>query len=114
MIRHGVHQMVSMPVHGFNETAFGVLEVGSAEEGEFFQHDLYFLRALADSVAAAVYRHADRASHEDRAALVAERRHSMHEPQPDWVQRLSARAVRHQTSSAEAGATGTVHDELPS
>lgn len=74
MAGQGVHRMVSVPVPGKGEAAFGVLEVGSAGPGEFAQHDLLFLQALADSVAAAVGRHADRASRADRAALAAEQR----------------------------------------
>lgn len=70
----GVHRMVSVPVPGEGEAAFGVLEVGSAGPGKFTQHDLLFLQALADSVAAAVGRHADRANRADRAALAAEQR----------------------------------------
>lgn len=77
MAGQGVRRLVSVPVLGEGEAAFGVLEVGSAEAGEFAQRDLLFLRALADLVAAAVDRHADRASHADRAALTAERRRAM-------------------------------------
>ena len=70
----GIRRMVSVPVHGEGEEAFGVLEVGSAEAGEFAQSDLTFLQALADCIGAAVARHADRTRRADRAALVAERR----------------------------------------
>ncbi len=69
----GVRRLVSVPVPGDGEAAFGVREVGRAGPGEFAQHDLLCLRALADGVAAAVGRHADRASRADRAALAAER-----------------------------------------
>ncbi len=64
---------------------FGVLEVGSAEAGEFAQCDLAFLQALADCIGAAVQRHADRARRADRAALVAERHRAVREPQRDGV-----------------------------
>jgi len=79
----GVCRLVSVPVHGESKIAFGVLEVGSAEAGEFTQHDLLFLQALADSVAATVARYADRASRADRAALVAEGRRAVRDPQLD-------------------------------
>lgn len=72
-----VHRLVSVPVPGEGEAAFGVLEVGSAEAGEFAQRDLLFLQALADCIGAAVGRHADQASCADRAALAAERRRAM-------------------------------------
>ena len=70
----GVRRLVSVPVHGDDEEAFGVLEVGSAEAGEFAPCDLLFLRVLADSITKAVIRHADLARRADRATLVAERR----------------------------------------
>ena len=66
---HGVHRMVSVPIHGDAEFAFGVLEVGSTEEGEFAGHDVAFLQALANSIAAAVDRQADRASRAEQAAM---------------------------------------------
>ena len=75
----------------------------------------HFAVYAPERIPAAMDRHADRASREeDRAALVAERRHSMHNPQLDWVQRLSARTARHRTGSAEPEATLMEHDELSS
>ena len=84
------HRMVSVPIHGGSEEAFGVLEVGSAEAGEFAQCDLLFLKMLASSVATAVERHAERASRTDRAALVAERRRAVRDPQLDGMRPLDA------------------------
>lgn len=73
----GVHRLVSVPVPREGGAAFGVLEVGSAEAGEFAPSDLLFLQVLADGVGAAVERHADRARRADRAAMAAERRCAM-------------------------------------
>ncbi len=73
LIGHGVHRMVSVPIQGDSRKAFGVLEVGSAEEGEFTRHDLSFLQGIANSVAIAVGLHASRASRTERAELAMER-----------------------------------------
>ena len=79
-VGHGIRRLVSVPVHGEGGERFGVLEVGSAEAGEFAPCDLAFLQALADGVGAAVERHADRARRADRATLAAERRRAVREP----------------------------------
>ena len=73
LVEHGVHRMVSVPIRGECRRAFGVLEVGSAEAGEFTRHDLSFLQKMADSVAAAVALHAGRTSRMELAELVMER-----------------------------------------
>lgn len=78
-------RLVSVPVHGEGEEMFGVLEVGSAEAGEFAQRDVAFLQALADCIGAAVERHADRARRADRATLVTERRRAVRELRRDGV-----------------------------
>ncbi len=84
-IRRDVRRLVSVPVHGEGGEMFGVLEVGSAEAGEFAQCDLAFLQGLADRISVAVERHADQARRADRATLVAERRRALREPQRDSV-----------------------------
>ncbi len=56
----GVHRMVSLPIRSGSQRAFGVLEVGSAEAGEFTRHDLAFLQGIANSMAMAVGLHAGR------------------------------------------------------
>ena len=83
LARCGVHRVISVPVRGATAEAFGVLEVASAAAGEFVQHDLLFLQALADSVAAAVDRHAGLASQADQTALAAERRVFVRKAAPD-------------------------------
>ncbi len=67
MVRHEVHRMVSVPIRGDSQRAFGVLEVGSAEAGEFTRHDLRFLQGIADGVAVAVGLHASRAEQTELA-----------------------------------------------
>ena len=74
MAEYQVHWMVSVPIWGDGQRAFGVLEVGSAEAGEFTRHDLAFLQGIANSVAAAVGLHAGRASRTEQAELAVERR----------------------------------------
>ena len=98
MTRQGVHRLVSVPVPGVGRAAFGVLEVGSAETGEFAQRDLLFLQTLADCIGAAVGRHADQASRADRAALAAERHSAVrdadragHDVVPNAVRRHQGR-----------------------
>lgn len=83
----GVRRLVSVPVHGEGEEAFGVLEVGSAEAGEFAPCDLLFLRVLADRITEAVKRHADLARRADRATLVAERRRTQNHDLSDRIGR---------------------------
>jgi GAF domain-containing protein len=68
-----VHRMVSVPIRGDGRTAFGVLEVGNAEAGEFTRHDLTFLQSIADGVAAAVGLHASRAGQTEQEELAVER-----------------------------------------
>ena len=90
-IGHGVRWLVSVPVPRDGEEMFGVLEVGSAEAGEFAQRDLLFLQALADSIAAVVGRHADEASRADRTALAAEQRRAVRDADgPDCAIVLNA------------------------
>ena len=74
LVGHGVHRMVSLPIQGECPKAFGVLEVGSMEAGEYTRHDLAFLQGIANRVALAVGMHASRTQHaepvvERRAAL---------------------------------------------
>ena len=69
----GMHRMVSIPIHGDAECAFGVLEVGGTEAGEFAGHDIAFLQALANGIAAAVDRQTDRASRAEQAAMAGKR-----------------------------------------
>ncbi len=71
LVGYGVHRMVSVPIRGDNQRAFGVLEVGSAEAGEFTRHDLSFLQGIANGVAMAVRLHASRT---EQADLALERR----------------------------------------
>ena len=73
LIGQGVHRMVSMLIRGDGQRAFGVLEVGSAEAGEFTRHDLSFLQGIANGVAMAVGLHASRASRTEQAELAVER-----------------------------------------
>ncbi len=73
MVGHGVHRMVSVPIRGDSQRAFGVLEVGSAEAGEFAQHDLSFLQGIANGVAMAVGLQAGRISRTEQAELAVER-----------------------------------------
>ena len=73
LIGDGVRRTVSVPIRGDSRRAFGVLEVGSVEAGEFTRQDLSFLQAMADGVAAAVSLHASRASRMELAELVMER-----------------------------------------
>ena len=86
-IGHGVRRLVSVPVHGDGEEMFGVLEVGSAEAGEFAQCDLAFLQDLADCIGVAVARHAHQARLADRATLVAQRCSAVRELHRDGVLR---------------------------
>lgn len=86
-IGHGVRRLVSVPVHGASREVFGVLEVGSAEAGEFAQSDLAFLQELADCIGLAVARYAHQARRADRATLVAQRRSTVREPHRDGVPR---------------------------
>lgn len=79
-IGHGVRRLVGVPVHGEGEEMFGVLEVGSAEGGEFVQCDLAFLQELADCIGIAVARHAHQARCTDRATLAAQRLDDPTEP----------------------------------
>ena len=71
LVGYGVHRMVSVPIRGDNQRAFGVLEVGSAEAGEFTRRDLSFLQGIANGVAMAVRLHASRT---EQADLALERR----------------------------------------
>lgn len=87
----GVRRLVSVPVHGEDEEAFGVLEVGSAEAGEFAPCDLLFLRVLADSTTEAVKRHADLARRTDGATLAAQRRRTQNHDFSDSVGRSTTR-----------------------
>ena len=73
MIERRTRCLASVPIHGGNTEAFGVLEVGSAEVEEFTRHDLAFLRRLANSIAMAVGLHAVRASWTEQAGLAMER-----------------------------------------
>ena len=72
LVGHGVHRMVSVPIRGDSRTAFGVLEVGSEEEGGFTRHDLSFPQGIANSVATAVGLHAGRTNRTERAELAVE------------------------------------------
>ncbi len=56
MTEHGVHRMVSVPFWGDSRRAFGVLEVGSREAGEFTRHDLSFVQELASRLCTAADR----------------------------------------------------------
>ncbi len=71
IVGHGVHRMVSVPIRGDSQRAFGVLEVGSADAGEFTRHDLSFLQGIANGVGMAVRLHASRT---EQADLALERR----------------------------------------
>lgn len=100
MIGQDVLRLVSLPVPGEDETAFGVLEVGTAEAGEFAERDLLFLQALANGVGTAVRRHADWASWADRAVLAAERRRAVrYADGPAYAAVLNA-GRRHQGSAS--------------
>ena len=74
MIERGTRCLASVPIHGGQREAFGVLEVGSAEVEAFTRPDLAFLRRLANSVAMAVGLHAVRASRAEQAEPAEERR----------------------------------------
>lgn len=100
---HDVRQLVSVPVHGEGEEAFGVLEVGNAEAGEFTQCDLAFLQAAADCIGAAVARHAHRMRRADRAMLAAERRSTVREPQLDGARRPDVRMEADEPRRAQDG-----------
>lgn len=69
---HGIHRTLSVPILGDDMTGFGVLEVGSAEAGEFTQHDVAFLEAVANCTAAALDQQARRALQEKQAAFADE------------------------------------------
>ena len=69
---HGVCRMVSVPIQGEEHNPLGVLEVGSPDAGEFALHDLLFLHALAQSMAAAVDRHSGLMRWADQAAKALE------------------------------------------
>ena len=56
MRARGVRRVLSVPIREKASAGFGVLEVGSAEAGEFTWHDASFLQALAQDFAAAVGR----------------------------------------------------------
>ena len=73
IVGHGMHRIVSVPIRGDGQRAFGVLEVGSVEAGEFTRHDLSFLQGIANGVAMAVGLHASRASRTEQAELAVER-----------------------------------------
>ena len=75
---HGVHRIVSVPIRGDGPRAFGVLEVGSVEAGEFTQHDLSFLQGIANGVAMAVGLHASRT---EQVELAVARRAAL----ADWL-----------------------------
>ena len=75
---HGIHRIVSVPIRGDGQRAFGVLEVGSAEAGEFTRHDLSFLQGIANGVAMAVGLHASRT---EQAEPAMERRAAL----ADWL-----------------------------
>jgi len=101
MVEYGMRCMASVPIHGGNREAFGVLEVGSAEVEEFTRHDLSFLRRLANSVTMAVGLHASRASRTEQAELDLERQVAL-------ASRLSPAAGRRTPacSSYQQGAQG--------
>ena len=103
MIEHGVCRLVSVPIHGRNEEAFGVLEVGSAGTGEFTRHDLAFLQTLANSVAAAVGLHASRTSRAERTELVAEQKAALAGSLNPAASRQSSVGISYQ-QDAQAGA----------
>lgn len=98
----GVHRLVSVPVPREGGAAFGVLEVGSAEAGEFAPSDLLLLQVLADGVGAAVERHADRARRADRATMSAERHRAMQDASRPPHVVLNA-AKRHHEQASGSG-----------
>ena len=78
IVGHGMHRIVSVPIRGEGQRAFGVLEVGSVEAGEFTRHDLSFLQGIANGVAMAVKLHASRT---EQAELAVKRRAAL----ADWL-----------------------------
>ena len=94
LVGRGVHRMVSVPIQGECQKAFGVLEVGSTETGEFTRHDLAFLQGMANSVALAVGLHASR----------------MQQAEP-VVERRAARAGRLDVASGRQGPAGTRYQQ---
>ena len=50
----GVYRVLSVPIIGKDGEGFGILEVGSADTGEFSIHDKSFLRKLVGSLEAAL------------------------------------------------------------
>ena len=64
---HGIIRSVNVVVPG-DGGAFGILEVGSAERGEFAGHDLCFLQLLAHSLSEAIRRGERQARHETHEA----------------------------------------------
>lgn len=97
MSGHGVHWMVSVPIRDGGQKAFGVLEVGSSETGEFTRHDLTFLQSIADGVAAAVGLHASRAGRTEQVELA--------------VERIVALAGRLITAAGRQGPAGTSYQQ---
>jgi two-component sensor histidine kinase len=67
---HGVRRAVNVVVAGEAGPAFGVLEADSRDPGEFSEHDIAFLQALANTLGLAIDRARDAA---DREALLAEK-----------------------------------------
>ncbi len=72
-VEHGMRCMVSVPIHGGHQEAFGVLEVGSAGVEEFTRHDLSFLQRLVSSMTMTVGLHSSRASWTEQAEQAVER-----------------------------------------
>ncbi len=101
-VEHGMRCMASTPIHGGHQEAFGVLEVGSAEVGEFTRHDLSFLQRLANSITMAVGLQASRASRAEQTEQVAEQQAAGRTGQ------LSPAAERQRptSSSCQQGASG--------
>ena len=71
MVGHGIRRMVSAPIQGDGQKAFGVLEVGSTDADEFTRRDLTFLQSIADSVAAVVSLQSSWLSRTEQAQLSA-------------------------------------------
>ena len=73
MVGHGIRRMVSVPIRGGGQKAFGVLEVGSTDADEFTRRDLTFLQSIADIVAAVMSLQSARLGWPEQAELLARR-----------------------------------------
>ena len=73
MVGHGIRRMVSVPIRGGGQKAFGVLEVGSTDADEFTRRDLTFLQSIADIVSAVMSLQSARLGRPEQAELLARR-----------------------------------------